>query len=325
MAKPKRPRRTKAEIEAYLAKHSGKRKVTAEEMQVFLDMRARRKRVVGGAAVASSVNNKTKVSSQQYQGGRHQQLQRGLSSSSCLPLFNQTTILHVFPALRKREYEIWRGVCKILNCYDLEGLQDWLFENCAPHMRLRFVDSGIPAIFGPKALALYFCAGLGTFPVYNAHGERILELDLATHSALLDEAKCSSSLLENNLNLENTICYQFATQFEGVRIYYQDLWHIIGHYVAKHPEMHCLGSASDLSLKGTEVHDMLLGVDEVGIYADLHRIPPSDLRVRNEGMTVVEVKFNILADFSSGAVVFCTIQVFTQLCPPLDAIKAERE
>ena len=315
VSKPKRARRTKAEIEAYLAQHSGKRKVTSEEMSLFLELRSRRKGVVGGAGAgasagpSASVINRKKAKFPSSQGGQ--------KPSS----FVQTQ--HCYPALMKRELEIWKGVCKILNCYDLEGLQDWLGDFCSPHMMMRFIGSNFAPIFGPKALALYFCATLGCFPVYNAHRERILELDPFTHSTLLDEAKSSSSLLANSLSLENTIGYRFVAQFEGVRIYYQDLWDIMGTYVAKHPEMLRLGPASELLLKGTEVHDMLLGTDDAGIYSDITRIPPSDLRVRNDGLTVVEVEFRLLAESASGAFISCTIQIFTQLCPALDAIRGD--
>ena len=224
----------------------------------------------------------------------------------------------------ERDIGIWRKMCHLLSSYDLHGLQDWLSTSFSPHVFLRVVDSNIEPMFGPIAMALLLCTGLGVFPVYNMSRARIFELDSATHVSLLDEVKrrCSPEFAKS-LELGNTICYKFVSQFDGVRIFLLSIWEIMQNYTMKHPALFKHGGELGLPLRGQEVRDLLFATDERGLFSDFDRIKAQDLNTHSDGYTVLEVRNVILADASTGVVLGCVTDVATLVCPELESLHLE--
>jgi len=308
--KAKRVRRKRAEIQSFLEKHAQRRRVSAEEMRNFLAARKRNRRtplnqhppeqpVLTFAAAAAAV----------VLGENEAESAAGASAHT------RSTM-----ATHHRDIKIWQTMCRLLSSYDLDRLQEWIASSFSPHVFLRVVDSEIDTMFGPKAMALFLSAGLGAFPVYNMDQPKIFQLDAAEHASMLDEARRRSPVLASCLTLENTICYKFVSQFDGVRIYYQSIYDIMRNYTMKTPSLFNCGGEAGLPLQGQEVRDLLMANDERGLYFDFTRIKPSDLSDRTDGRTVLEVRNKILADASSGVIWGCVTDVDTLVCPELTSL-----
>ena len=299
---PKRSRRTKAEVEAYLEKHARRRKVSAEEMRSFL---ASRKKVMRKHDVEPSASAAAKSSSA---GTAAAAAAVGVLSFGESPL-------------RQRDLRIWKAVSHLLNGYDLDGLQSWLATSLSPHFVLRIADSNLPIMHGPKAFGVFCCAGLGAFPVYNVYSEIILPVDASIHISLLDEAKRCSPALAKTLTVDNTNSYEFISHFDGVRIYYQSLWDVIHNYAAKNPAFLSDGGPDGIPVTGNEVRELLFANCEKGIYSDFARITPQELpNAQSDGRTVLESRFTVLADANTGVVHACILVVNTLVCPALDDV-----